>query len=145
MLFWSSPCVHSENIMCIKCVQAPSLHLPHHWSAGAQRLAHNRQATPLPLRQKRDCSLSFTADQVRWELGSLLPGKVAGPDGVSPSVLKTCASQLQGVFQLIFNMSMRLERVPELCKTYCLVPVLKKGNSSAPNDYRPLWPSPRTS
>lgn len=53
-------------------------------------------------------------------------------------MLKTCAGQLLGLLQLIFNMSLKLERVPEFWKTSCLVPVPKKGNSRALNDYGPV-------
>lgn len=60
------------------------------------------------------------------------PRKAAGPDGLSSRVLKTCVTQLSEVLQHIFNL--RLERVPVLWKTSCLVPVPKKTHPS--NDYR---------
>ena len=82
--------------------------------------------------------VTFTADQVRRRLEKLHPGKAAGPDGVSPRVLKACAPQLCGVLQLIFNLSLRLQKVPVLWKTSCLVPVPKTPRPSSFKDYRPV-------
>ncbi len=45
--------------------------------------------------------------------------KSAGPDGISAGVLKTCADQICWVIHYIFNLSLRLERVPVLWKTSC--------------------------
>jgi len=53
-------------------------------------------------------------------------------------VLKDCSSQLCGVFQHLFNLSLHLQRVPVLWKTSCLVPVPKKGRPAALEDYRPV-------
>ena len=94
--------------------------------------------SPLPTPFNTHGRQTFTAEQVRKELCRLRPGKAAGPDGVSPRVLKTCATQLSGVLQHIFNLSLSLERVPVLWKTSCLVPVPKKARPSILNDYRPV-------
>lgn len=40
--------------------------------------------------------------------------------------LWTCAVQLTGILHFIFNLSMKLERIPKLWKTSCIVPVPKK-------------------
>ncbi|KAF1386003.1 hypothetical protein PFLUV_G00113630 [Perca fluviatilis] len=70
--------------------------------------------------------------------GEETAGKAAGPDGISPRVLKTCTSQLSVVLQYIFNLSLSLQRVPLLWKTSCLVPVPKKSTRSGLKDYRPV-------
>ncbi|XP_041827603.1 uncharacterized protein LOC121631042 [Melanotaenia boesemani] len=74
--------------------------------------------------------LHITSSQVKRELER----KAAGPDGLSPYVLKACSGQLCGVLQHLFNMSLRLQRVPVLWKTSCLVPVPKKGRPTALED-----------
>ena len=38
----------------------------------------------------------------------------AGPDGVSPSVLKACVDQLCGILQHFFNLILNQEKVPVL-------------------------------
>jgi len=76
------------------------------------------------------------AEDMRSELSRLRPGKAAGPDGLSPRVLKVCATQLCGVFHHVVNLSTMI--VPVLWKTSCLVPVPKKRHANTLNDYRPV-------
>uniref|UniRef100_A0A8B9GXH1 Reverse transcriptase domain-containing protein n=1 Tax=Astyanax mexicanus TaxID=7994 RepID=A0A8B9GXH1_ASTMX len=80
----------------------------------------------------------ISADQVRKQLRRLHPRKAAGPDKVSPRILKTCAAELGEPLQRIFNLSLQLGRVPTLWKTSCLVPVPKKNRPSELNDFRPV-------
>ncbi|TWW53288.1 hypothetical protein D4764_0092150 [Takifugu flavidus] len=56
--------------------------------------------------------LSFTSGQVRRELERLNQRKAAGPDGISPRVLKSCSRQLCGILQHLFNQSLHLQRIP---------------------------------
>ena len=95
--------------------------------------SHHSALPPTP-----QTGLNFTASQVRRELERLNQRKAAGPDRISPRVLKACAGQLCGVLQHLFNLSLHLQRVPVLWKTSCLVPVPKKGRPVALNDYRPI-------
>ncbi|KAI3370774.1 hypothetical protein L3Q82_007310 [Scortum barcoo] len=86
--------------------------------------------------------VTFTAEDVRREFSRLHPRKAAGPDGLSPSprALKGCASQLCGIFQHIFNLSLIQNVVPDLWKTSCLVPMPKKKHPSTHSDYTDQWP-----
>ena len=90
---------------------------------------------PLPSPQPSPC---ITIDQVRGELRKIRPRKAAGPDKVPPRLLKTCAAELGEPLQHIFNLSLRLGKVPTLWKTSCIVPVPKKNRPSELNDYRPV-------
>ncbi|KAI3368493.1 hypothetical protein L3Q82_025503, partial [Scortum barcoo] len=63
---------------------------------------------------------------------------ITGPDGITPRILKTCASQLSPVLGHLYNLSLSQEKVPMLWKTSCLVPVPKKSRPSDPADYRPV-------
>ncbi|KAK0142278.1 RNA-directed DNA polymerase from mobile element jockey [Merluccius polli] len=82
-------------------------------------------------------SALFTPLYVRRQLRKLPAGKAAGPDGVSPRVLRVCTEQLCGVLHRVFNMSLSLQKVPVIWKTSCLVPVPKKPQPSGFSDYRP--------
>uniref|UniRef100_A0A8C6NVF2 Reverse transcriptase domain-containing protein n=1 Tax=Nothobranchius furzeri TaxID=105023 RepID=A0A8C6NVF2_NOTFU len=82
--------------------------------------------------------LSVSRSQVKRQLERLNRNKAAGPDGVSPRVLKACAEQLCGIVQHLFNLSLAQEKVPVLWKTSCLVPVPKKTRPSVNDDYRPV-------
>uniref|UniRef100_A0A8C6NVM8 Reverse transcriptase domain-containing protein n=1 Tax=Nothobranchius furzeri TaxID=105023 RepID=A0A8C6NVM8_NOTFU len=82
--------------------------------------------------------LSVSRSQVKRQLERLNRNKAAGPDGVSPRVLKACAEQLCGILQHLFNLSLAQEKVPVLWKTSCLIPVPKKTRPSVNDDYRPV-------
>ncbi|KAI3353878.1 hypothetical protein L3Q82_005088 [Scortum barcoo] len=81
---------------------------------------------------------TVTTGQVKRQLGRLHQRKAAGPDGITPRILKTCASQLSPVLGHLYNLSLSQEKVPMLWKTSCLVPVPKKSRPSDPADYRPV-------
>ncbi|KAK0146518.1 Interleukin-8 [Merluccius polli] len=81
---------------------------------------------------------TVTTGQVKRQLERLHQRKSAGPDGISPRILKTCASQLSPVLGHLYNLSLCQENVPLLWKTSCLVPVPKKLRPSNPADYRPV-------
>lgn len=80
----------------------------------------------------------MTAGQARKQLEKVRQNKSPGPDQVNPRVLKTCAAQLTGVLHLIFNLSLKLEKIPVLWKTSCIVPVPKRPVPSSLNDFRPV-------
>lgn len=57
---------------------------------------------------------------------------------VCPRMLKACAVQLGEPLQHVFNLSLRLGRVPVSWETTCLIPVPKKAHPKELNDYRPV-------
>uniref|UniRef100_A0A8C4SNG4 Reverse transcriptase domain-containing protein n=1 Tax=Erpetoichthys calabaricus TaxID=27687 RepID=A0A8C4SNG4_ERPCA len=80
----------------------------------------------------------ITTAQVSRELRRLRASKAAGPDGVSPRLLKVCALELGGPLQRIFNLSLEQGRVLRLWKTSCITPVPKVSRPSELNDFRPV-------
>ena len=64
--------------------------------------------------------------------------KAAGPDGLTPRLLRSCAAQLAKVFTIIFNWSLSIRQVPVCFKEATIIPVPKKKNISCLNDYRPV-------
>lgn len=64
--------------------------------------------------------------------------KAAGPDVISPRLLRSCADQLCETLQYMFNLSLRLGQVPQLWKTSCLVPVPETPHPKDMNSYRPV-------
>ena len=64
--------------------------------------------------------------------------KAAGPDNISPCLLKLCADQLSGVFTDIFNVSLSQCKIPHCFKKSTIIPVPKKSTASCLNDYRPV-------
>ncbi len=76
--------------------------------------------------------------EVRLALESLDPSKATGPDEISCRILKECAAQLAPSLTKLFNKSLSLGKVPELWKYANVVPVFKKGDKSAADNYRPI-------
>ncbi|KAI3373837.1 hypothetical protein L3Q82_022418, partial [Scortum barcoo] len=72
--------------------------------------------------------------------GKLHQRKAAGPDGITPRILKTCASQLSPVLGHLYNLSLSQEKVPMLWKTSCLVPVPKKSEAIRPGSLQTSRP-----
>uniref|UniRef100_A0A674MTI7 Catenin alpha-2 n=1 Tax=Takifugu rubripes TaxID=31033 RepID=A0A674MTI7_TAKRU len=83
-------------------------------------------------------SLSLTPHQVRKALKKNRARKATGPDGISSRLLRSCADQLCGIFSHMFNLSLKLGRVPQLWKTSCIVPVPKTPHPKELNSYRPV-------
>ncbi|KAI4873924.1 hypothetical protein NFI96_008574 [Prochilodus magdalenae] len=103
------------------------------------QVAGDQNSNPFtPSTQPPCSSLSFTTAQVRNELRKIKAKKAAGPDGISARLLKSCADQLCGVVEHMFNMSLKLGRVPQLWKTSCVVPVPKTQHPKDLNSYRPV-------
>ncbi|KAI3351071.1 hypothetical protein L3Q82_005638 [Scortum barcoo] len=86
--------------------------------------------------QANKTSVNLTG--VKKMLRRLRPSKAAGPDGVSPRLLKACARELGHPLQRIFNLSLGQGRVPQLWKTSCIIPVPKKPHPGELNDFRPV-------
>ncbi|XP_053699525.1 uncharacterized protein LOC128746481 [Synchiropus splendidus] len=64
--------------------------------------------------------------------------EAAGPDRVSPAILKHCAAELAPVFTDIFNASLVSCHVPACFKSSTIIPVPKKTRITGLNDYRPV-------
>ncbi|KAK7896418.1 hypothetical protein WMY93_021743 [Mugilogobius chulae] len=94
---------------------------------------HPSPSTPPPAP-----ALSVTAAQVRRELKRIKTRKAAGPDCISPRLLKSCADELCGVMGHVFNMSLKLRVVPQLWKTSCVVPVPKTPHAKDLSSFRPV-------
>ncbi|PIK39885.1 hypothetical protein BSL78_23277 [Apostichopus japonicus] len=85
-----------------------------------------------------DCDITVTEDEVRRHLSRLHSSKAAGPDKLSPRVLKQCAIQLSNILTYIFNQSFTTRVIPNLWKQSCIIPVPKTSAISCLNDLRPV-------
>lgn len=87
---------------------------------------------------RRKMEEQLQQNKVRNQLKKTKIRKAAGPDGISSRLLRDCADQLCQVVLHIFNLSLSLERVHELWKTSCVVPVPNIARPREPNQYRPV-------
>lgn len=126
----SSPVVSSQLQLF-----TPQLHADH--SAPPPTVTESSQQPTAP-DQSPPTPLCLTVDQVRRELRKTKARKATGPDNISSRLLRECADQLCEVVLSLFNLSLRLEKVPVLWRTSCLVPVPKVSHPKEPNHYRPV-------
>ena len=71
-------------------------------------------------------------------LKKLNPNKAAGPDKISPRVLKELAEPVCRPLTTLFQHSINTGTVPRQWKTACVSPVFKKGDRSSAANYRPV-------
>ncbi|KAL0152483.1 hypothetical protein M9458_052206, partial [Cirrhinus mrigala] len=83
-------------------------------------------------------ALQISEDEVRQVFRKNKRRKAPGPDGVTPTCLKTCADQLAPIFSQIFNRSLELCEVPSCFKRSTIIPVPKKPKITGLNNYRPV-------
>ncbi len=85
-----------------------------------------------------DHVITVSEDEVRRELKRVNVRKLAGPDGITSRVLRSCADQIAGLFTSIFNESLAPSVVPTSFKKYVIIPVPKNSKPSCLNDYCPV-------
>ena len=94
----------------------------------------------LDITKQNDCNwnLITTEEEVRRIFASQNPPKAAGPDKLSPRVLKLCSNQLAYIFSVLYNMCFSDRSIPAIWKKSCIIPVPKKPVISCMNDLRPI-------
>ena len=81
---------------------------------------------------------TVTGKQLSKHLKKLNPKKSSGVDGLSQENLLLGKSQLLSPLLAIVNQSITDGEFPEDWKEAAVIPVLKKGNSQLPSNYRPV-------
>lgn len=83
-------------------------------------------------------SCKFTCEEVEAELGSLDIDKSAGPDDISPRVLRHCSSVLAPHITIYFNALVAAGIFPANLKIGYITPIFKTGSPSDIKNYRPI-------
>ena len=89
----------------------------------------------------RECSLSFRAvkpDEVKKVIQGLKNSKSTGTDYIDTWVIKMVAADILAALTHIINLSISKSEFPMLWKHAKVVPLLKKGDSLTPKNYRPV-------
>ena len=122
-----------------KQVDCTDTTLPDQLNTFYARFDCNNHTEPVPAAQG-DIEPAFVIQKsdVTQCFKKLKEKKAPGPDGISPRLLKNCASQLAGVFSTIYNWSLQDRKVPTPFKKATIIPVPKKNTISCLNDYRPV-------
>lgn len=80
----------------------------------------------------------FLVSEVLHDLQTLDPKKAAGPDGIDPYFLKIAAPIVAQSVADIFNLSISTQKLPVVWKQSFVSPLLKSGDPSDLNNYRPI-------
>ena len=83
-------------------------------------------------------SIQATESEVLDLVLSLDCTKSAGPDGISPKLLRLAGNMIVPSLTKLFNKSFGSEKVPKLWKEANITPLHKKRNKDDVNNYRPV-------
>ena len=83
-------------------------------------------------------NVSLTQRDILDVLLNLNPNKASGVDQVSPKMLKRTAYSFCVPLTRLFNMSLQKGQYPDNWKLANVTPILKKGDPSSVNNYRPI-------
>ena len=86
--------------------------------------------------------LQVSVQEVDFCLRNLDVTKVCGPDGIPARILKECSRSVAPSLCELFNLSLRVGRLPVGCKSANITPVHKKGLKEPAENYRPTSPLP---
>lgn len=76
--------------------------------------------------------------EVHRALKRLDPNKSAGPDKLDPCFLKLAADFIAEPLTHIFNLTLPNNETPNIWKSAYVLPLLKGGDPSVVNNYRPI-------
>ncbi|MFN9999698.1 MAG: hypothetical protein ACK559_01090, partial [bacterium] len=82
--------------------------------------------------------ITVSQQDVLKKIRALRKDAAAGPDGLTPRVLKEFEAQLAIPLEILFNKSIRTGEIPEDWKHAHVTPIFKKGAKSDPGNYRPV-------
>ena len=82
--------------------------------------------------------IKVTEERVQKMLKNLNANKAAGPDLISPRLLKELATELAPVLTHLFQATINTGTIPHQWKSANVSPVFKKGDRSKPANYRPV-------
>ena len=83
-------------------------------------------------------NIQFTTNAVEKLLANLNPSQANGPDRIPTRILKLAAKELSPVITFLFQQSYDTGEVPSDWKHAEVSAVYKKGDKTAPSNYRPI-------
>ena len=99
---------------------------------------HHAMKNELLKQIPKEPPITVTQSDVYFILKSINTNKSTGPDKISGRIIKQCVTSLLPIIHNIFNISLRLCKMPTLWKIGEIVPVNKKPLPKVDNDLRPV-------
>ena len=84
------------------------------------------------------CDYNIPISTIYEQMVNIDINKGPGPDGIPPSVLKSCSFVLSRPLHIIFNKSLASGIFPDFWKVSYLIPIFKSGNRADISNYRPI-------
>ena len=81
---------------------------------------------------------NITVPGVQKLLNNLNIHKAAGPDDITPHILKELSTQIAPILCAIYNKSYATGEIPDKWREANVVPIFKKGTTYDPSNYRPI-------
>jgi len=82
--------------------------------------------------------ITISSKGIEKLLKNLSPHKACGPDKIKPIIVKSLATEIAPILQVIFQKSLEEGSLPSQWKTAFVAPIFKKGDRSNPANYRPI-------
>ena len=82
--------------------------------------------------------IEITVEGIEKLLKGLKVRKAPGPDGLTPTILKECASAIAPILTILYQKSVSTGELPMDWIQANVTPLYKKGNRSEPENYRPV-------
>lgn len=82
--------------------------------------------------------ISLSQIEVFNKIAKLNPRKGAGPDGIPPSFIINCNSNITPMLHFLFNKSLSEGLFPKIWKSSFITPIFKSGSRSDVKNYRPI-------
>ena len=92
----------------------------------------------LPTPELQLSEIRITEEEVLETLSALDPSKAPGCDNISPLVLKRCANTLSAPVTNLLNKCLQSSTLPSQWKIHKICPILKKGDPTNVQNYRPI-------
>ena len=92
----------------------------------------------MPVTDERVEDVIFSAETVKSLIDDLRDRSAPGPDGINNRILKEARDVIAYPFYNLFRQSLDEGIVPRGWKDSVIAPIYKKGNKSAPVNYRPV-------
>ena len=83
-------------------------------------------------------SIYFNSSDVHEVISKMNSTSSPGPDGFPPILLQKLNDYLCLPLSILFSLIFQCGQLPDIWKSAIVKPIFKKGNSSDPNNYRPI-------